>query len=89
MKKKPTIKSAAIKSPKGTVITKAGTARHKDVAKKAKMSGGTGKGKRGFVLEGSGKFVGRQEAKAITGKPKKRKRGTHSEDLWTNSGKRK
>lgn len=80
MKKK--IKAAAIKKPSGTVISKKPPARHKDVAAKDKKKGGTGHGQRGFVLEGSGKFVGRQKAKAITGKPKGKKRGTHSEDLW-------
>lgn len=75
------IKSAAIKKPSGKVVTKRPPARHKDVAAKDRKTGGTGQGKRGFVTT-SGKFVNRQQAKKITGKPKRGKRGTHSEDLW-------
>jgi len=81
-KKSASIKAAAIKKPSGKVISKMPPARHKDVAAQDRKRGGTGHGKRGFVLQGSGKFVGRQQAKAITGKPKGKKRGTHSEDLW-------
>lgn len=66
------IKSAAIKRSSGKVVTKSPPARHKDIG---------GSGKRGFKTT-SGKFVDRQEAKKITGKPKRGKRGTHSEDLW-------
>lgn len=69
---KPKIKAAAIKRSSGKVSSKKPPARHKDIG---------GKGERGFLTT-SNKFVSRQKAKSITGKPKKGKRGTHSEDLW-------
>ena len=75
------IKAAAIKKPSGRVVTKSPPARHKDVAAKDRKLGGSGHGKRGFITS-SDKFVNRQEAKKLTGKPKRGKRGTHSEDLW-------
>jgi hypothetical protein len=73
--------AAAIKKPSGKVVSKPPPARHKDVAAQKKKKGSSSVGERGFKTT-SGKFVGRQEAKKMTGKPKRGKRGTHSEDMW-------
>jgi hypothetical protein len=68
----------AIKKRSGAVVTAPKPAHHKDIAAKDKKAGGSGKGKRGFVV-----FVDRQEAKPLAGKKApKGKRGLHSEDLY-------
>lgn len=79
------IKQPAIKKPSGKVVTKPLPAHHKDVAAKDRAEGGTGHGKRGFIAEPGGAFVGRQKAKRIAKKAGQAtvrgKRGLHSEDL--------
>ena len=80
------IAAAAIKKPSGKVVSKRPPARHKDVAAKDRAEGGAGHGKRGFIVEPGGEFVGRQKAKRIAAKSGQAKvrgrRGLHSEDTW-------